>query len=65
MEVLDDLDFTSEDARETGDIDQFNQKLIPLQRNSYLGQFPWWSKLVSVGINEGFSTKMKTTSFFL
>ncbi|XP_041846599.1 integrin alpha-6-like [Melanotaenia boesemani] len=37
MEVLDNLHITSKDPRETGDIDQFNQKLIPLQRNSYLG----------------------------
>lgn len=28
-----------EDTRETGDIDQFEPKLIPLQKNSYLGQF--------------------------
>ncbi|XP_070692438.1 integrin alpha-6-like [Pempheris klunzingeri] len=37
MEPLDNLDFSSEDPRETGDIDQFNPKLIPLQRDSYLG----------------------------
>ncbi|KAM4732054.1 integrin alpha-6-like [Anableps anableps] len=37
MEQLDDLDFDSEEPRETGDFDQFNHKLIPLQRNSYLG----------------------------
>ncbi|KAM6923822.1 integrin alpha-6-like [Xenentodon cancila] len=37
MEVLDNLNVTSDDPRETGDIDEFNQKLIPLVRNSYLG----------------------------
>lgn len=37
MELLDNLEFFSEDSRETGDIDQFNRNLIPLQRNSYLG----------------------------
>uniref|UniRef100_A0A8C3A5E6 Integrin alpha 6 n=1 Tax=Cyclopterus lumpus TaxID=8103 RepID=A0A8C3A5E6_CYCLU len=37
MELLDNLDISSADSRETGDIDQFNMKLIPLQRNSYLG----------------------------
>ncbi|XP_030000900.1 integrin alpha-6-like [Sphaeramia orbicularis] len=37
MEPLDNLDIDSEDARETGDTDQFNSKLIPLQRSSYLG----------------------------
>ncbi|XP_015243122.1 PREDICTED: integrin alpha-6-like [Cyprinodon variegatus] len=37
MEHLDDLDFDSERPCETGDIDQFNHKLIPLQRTSYLG----------------------------
>ncbi|XP_044062369.1 integrin alpha-6-like isoform X2 [Siniperca chuatsi] len=38
MELLDNLDIYSEEpSRETGDIDQFNSKLIPLQRNSYLG----------------------------
>lgn len=39
MDFLDNLDISSEDPRETGDIDQFNPELIPLQRNSYLGQF--------------------------
>ncbi len=39
MEVLDNLDFSSEDPRETGDIEQFNPGLIPFQRTSYLGQF--------------------------
>lgn len=40
MELLDNLVVLSdEEPRETGDIDQFNPKLIPLQRNSYLGQF--------------------------
>ncbi|KAK9518357.1 hypothetical protein VZT92_023666 [Zoarces viviparus] len=38
MELLDNMDIVpSADPRETGDIDQFNPKLIPLQRNSYLG----------------------------
>ncbi|XP_071314514.1 integrin alpha-6-like [Trachinotus anak] len=37
LELLDNLEILSEDPRETGDIDQFNPKLIPLQRNSYLG----------------------------
>ncbi|XP_078145154.1 integrin alpha-6-like [Centroberyx gerrardi] len=37
MEPLDNLAVSSEEARETGDIDQFNPRLIPLQRNSYLG----------------------------
>ncbi|XP_029298036.1 integrin alpha-6-like [Cottoperca gobio] len=37
MEPLDNLDISSAERRETGDIDQFNLKLIPLQRNSYLG----------------------------
>lgn len=39
MEVLDNLDFSSEDPRETGDTEQFNPGLIPFQRTSYLGQF--------------------------
>lgn len=39
MEVLDNLDIYSEDARETGNIDDFNPKLIPFKSNSYLGQF--------------------------
>lgn len=39
MEVLDNLDIYSEDAREAGNIDDFNPKLIPLKSNSYLGQF--------------------------
>ncbi|XP_061580836.1 integrin alpha-6-like [Cololabis saira] len=37
MEVLDDLMWSSDDPREAGDIEQFNQELIPLLRNSYLG----------------------------
>ncbi|XP_040904522.1 integrin alpha-6-like [Toxotes jaculatrix] len=37
QELLDNLDILGEDPRETGDIDLFNQRLIPLQRNSYLG----------------------------
>lgn len=39
MEPIDNLDIDSEDARETGDTDQFNSRLIPLQRNSYMGLF--------------------------
>lgn len=46
MEPLDNMDISSEDRRETGDFDQFNRKLIPLQRNSYLGQFVVWSESV-------------------
>lgn len=38
MDPLDDLVFSSESSRETGDIDQFQPKLIPLKTNSYLGQ---------------------------
>ncbi|XP_069388255.1 integrin alpha-6-like [Paralichthys olivaceus] len=37
LELLDNREIFSADPRETGDIDVFNQKLIPLQRNSYLG----------------------------
>lgn len=37
MEPLDNVDIDSEDPRETGDIDQFNHRLIPLHRSSYLG----------------------------
>ncbi|XP_054648706.1 integrin alpha-6-like [Dunckerocampus dactyliophorus] len=37
MELLDNLDISSEDTRETGDIDRFDSKLIPLHRDSYLG----------------------------
>ncbi|KAI3351532.1 hypothetical protein L3Q82_020388 [Scortum barcoo] len=37
MEPLDHQDSSSEDSRETGDIEQFNSDLIPLQNNSYLG----------------------------
>ncbi|XP_061747815.1 integrin alpha-6-like [Nerophis ophidion] len=37
MELLDNLDISSEDTRETGDIDRFDSGLIPLRRNSYLG----------------------------
>lgn len=39
MDPLNNLVFSSEESRETGDIEQFNPELIPLQRNSYLGQF--------------------------
>uniref|UniRef100_A0A3B4B8G4 Uncharacterized protein n=1 Tax=Periophthalmus magnuspinnatus TaxID=409849 RepID=A0A3B4B8G4_9GOBI len=37
MEPLDNTDIDSEDPRETGDVNQFNPKLIPLHRSSYLG----------------------------
>ncbi|XP_034454867.1 integrin alpha-6-like [Hippoglossus hippoglossus] len=37
LELLDNRDVFSEDPRETGNIDLFNPKLIPLQRASYLG----------------------------
>ncbi|RVE67553.1 hypothetical protein OJAV_G00103840 [Oryzias javanicus] len=37
MEPLDNLDYTSENSRETGFTDRFDQELIPLQTNSYLG----------------------------
>ncbi|XP_061690703.1 integrin alpha-6-like [Syngnathoides biaculeatus] len=37
MELLDNLDIFGELPRETGNTDLFNSKLIPLQRNSYLG----------------------------
>ncbi|XP_068181278.1 integrin alpha-6-like isoform X2 [Antennarius striatus] len=37
MEPLDNLEIFSRDPCETGDIDQFNSNLIPLQANSYLG----------------------------
>ena len=57
LELMDNLDIFSEDPRETGDIDLFNPELIPLQRDSYLGQFlvrsqPFWVfKVVSFFIN--------------
>lgn len=50
MEPLDNLAISSEDRRETGDIDQFDPKLIPLQSNSYLGQFLVWFDFLE-GIN--------------
>uniref|UniRef100_A0A8C7XZI1 Integrin alpha-2 domain-containing protein n=1 Tax=Oryzias sinensis TaxID=183150 RepID=A0A8C7XZI1_9TELE len=37
MEPLDNLDYTNENSRETGFIDRFDQEVIPLQANSYLG----------------------------
>ncbi|XP_063732116.1 integrin alpha-6-like isoform X2 [Eleginops maclovinus] len=37
MELLDNQDIDAADSRETGDIEQFNRELIPLQENSYLG----------------------------
>lgn len=40
MELLDNEDLLSEDPRETGNIDLFDPKIIPLQTSSYLGQFP-------------------------
>lgn len=42
MEPVDNLAISSEERRETGDLDQFDPKLIPLQSNSYLGQFLVW-----------------------
>lgn len=39
MEPLDNLDYTNENSRETGFIDRFDQEVIPLQANSYLGWF--------------------------
>lgn len=38
MERLDNQGIIGADGRETGDIDKFDSRLIPLQRNSYLGQ---------------------------
>lgn len=43
MEAVDNLQYPVDDPRETGDIDHFNHTLIPLQRNSYLGWFEFWS----------------------
>ncbi|KAG8003856.1 Integrin alpha-6 [Nibea albiflora] len=37
MELLDNPDIFTEDSRETGDINQLNAELIPLQSDSYLG----------------------------
>ncbi|KAM3866988.1 integrin alpha-6-like [Diretmus argenteus] len=37
MELLDNLVVSNEEPRETGDIDQLNPRLIPIQRNSFLG----------------------------
>lgn len=50
LEDLDNEDFDNLDEvpRETGDIDLFNPKLIPLKDNSYLGQFLVWSGLIMV-----------------
>lgn len=39
MEAIDDYPYPINDPQETGDIDQFDQTLIPLLRNSYPGQF--------------------------
>lgn len=38
MEAIDNYPYPMIDPRETGDIDQFDQTLIPLLMNSYLGQ---------------------------
>lgn len=46
MDPLDNRAFSSEEPRETGDIDQFQPKLIPLEKNSYLGQCLIGSKSV-------------------
>lgn len=46
MDPLDNQNISSEAPRETGDLDQFEPKLIPLQRNSYLGQCLIGSKSV-------------------
>lgn len=46
MEPLDNQDDSDAYPRETGDTDQFNQKLIPLKINSYLGQSLIWSEYV-------------------
>lgn len=37
MELLDNLDYTNENSRETGFTDRFDHERIPLQPNSYLG----------------------------
>ncbi|XP_072290728.1 integrin alpha-6-like [Eucyclogobius newberryi] len=37
MEPVDNVDLDSDDPRETGDINQFNHRLIPLHRSSFLG----------------------------
>lgn len=39
MEDIDNYPYPINDPRETGDIDQFDETLIPLLRNSYLGPF--------------------------
>ncbi len=58
MEPLNNLDISSEDARETGDIDQFDPELIPLQRTSYLGLFQARSSFTYPTINEVFTMQL-------
>lgn len=43
MEAIEDFPFPIDDPRETGNLDQFNPELIPLQGNSYLGRFEFCS----------------------
>lgn len=47
MEDIDNYPFPMNDPRETGDIDQFDQRLIPLPSDSYLGQFEFCSSALS------------------
>lgn len=47
MEDIDNYPFPMNDPRETGDIDQFDQRLIPLLSDSYLGQFEFCSSALS------------------
>lgn len=47
MEAIDNYPYPLNDPRETGDIDQFDQTLIPLQQDSYLGQFEFCSHSLS------------------
>lgn len=46
MEPVDNKEIYSEDTRETGNAGTFNPKLIPIQRDSYLGEFLLWSESV-------------------
>lgn len=46
MEPLENLGISTEYSRETGDVDKFDTKLIPIQRDSYLGEFLQWSESV-------------------
>lgn len=43
MEAIDDYPFPIINPRETGNIDKFDETLIPLLGNSYLGQFEFCS----------------------